>query len=99
MSGIHGIQGIPEPTPERPGPVRDRRREEVRGPAAEDGVEISAEAQEAANVRHLVEVARSQEEVRPERVAEAREGIERGDYRDPNIVREVARRLLRILFP
>lgn len=100
MAGIQGIGGIPEPAPERPATIRDRKREEgVRGAGSstQDGVKISTQAQEAANVRRLVDVANEQQDVRPERVEEAKAGLERGDYQDMDKLREVARNLLKFL--
>ena len=98
MVGIQGVGGVPEPSPERPANVRDRRRDEnVAQSAAQDGVENSDRAQEAVNVSRFVELAREESEVREERVAEARERLDREDFRLPERVAEVARRLSRFL--
>jgi anti-sigma28 factor (negative regulator of flagellin synthesis) len=98
MEGIRGINGVPEPTSERSADVRARRREEARVTASqEDGVRISNEAQEAAGVARLVEIAREQPDVRPDRVAAAREHIEQGEHRRLDIVRRVAQRIRRYL--
>lgn len=99
MVGIKGIGGIPEPVPEQPTGVRERaKREEVRNAEAQDGVRISAEAQEAATVARLVQIAKQEPDIRPDRVAEAKEKIERGDYKLPNVLAEVARRISEYLF-
>ena len=94
MVGINGIGGIPEPLPDRPANVRDRKREVESASVREDGVQISPEAQEAASSARL---AREGDEIRAEQVAAARERIERGDFRLPEVVAEVARRLSKYL--
>ena len=63
----------------------------------EDGVQISPEAQEAASSARLASLAREGDEIRAEQVAAARERIERGDFRLPEVVAEVARRLSKYL--
>jgi len=94
MAGIKGIGGIPEPAPDRSAGVRDKRRDEsVKNAQSQDDVLISSEAQAAAKVAQLLQVAREQSEVRAERVASAKEAIERGDYKKPEVVQEVARRI------
>lgn len=100
MSGVHGIGGVFGPTPERPSDVRDQQRPEEAGtsPRPEDGVEISPAAQEAAGVARLVQLAQEGEEIRTERVAAAKESIERGDFKRPEVVAEVARRISQFLF-
>lgn len=97
MVGINGVGGIPEPTPDRPASVRDRKREADSAPVREDGVRISPEAQEAANSARLASIAREDDGVRAEQVAAARERIERGEFRLPEVVAEVARRLSKYL--
>ncbi len=98
MVGVKGVGGIPEPTPDRPANVRDRKREEVNSaPAREDGVRISSAAQEAASSARLAKIAREGDGIRADRVAAAKERIERGDFRLPEVVAEVARRLSKYL--
>lgn len=100
MVGVEGIGGVSGPTPERPSDVRDRERNGEAGatPLQEDGLQISAAAQEAANVARLMQLAQEGDEVRPERVAAAKESIERGDFKRPEVVAEMARRISRFLF-
>jgi anti-sigma28 factor (negative regulator of flagellin synthesis) len=94
MAGIKGIGGIPEPAPDRSAGVRDKKREEsVKGQQSQDDVLISSEAQAAAKITQLLQVAREQSEVRAERVSAAKEAIDRGDYKKPEVVQEVARRI------
>jgi anti-sigma28 factor (negative regulator of flagellin synthesis) len=98
MVGIKGVGGIPEPAPERPANVRDRKRDEAKiASSKEDGVRISPQAQEAADAARLRQVTESGSGIRADRVAAARESIERGDYKLPNVVAEVARRLSKYL--
>ncbi len=104
MVGIQGLNGIPEPKSERPAKVRSERENASRGTTstsggvqAKDDVNISTEAKAAAEVGQLVQVAKSQSEIRAERVAAAKERIERGDYKDPEVVAKVAQRLLKFL--
>ncbi|MBI4556476.1 MAG: flagellar biosynthesis anti-sigma factor FlgM [Candidatus Hydrogenedentes bacterium] len=97
MDGIRGIGGIPEPTPERPADVRAKRRDEPSTAPVSDDLLISSEAQAAASIARLMLAAKAAPDVRPERVAAAKEGIERGDYKRPEVVAEVARRVSRFL--
>ena len=97
MVGIKGVGGIPEPTPDRPANVRDRKREVNSAPARGDGVRISPEAQEAASSARLASIAREGDGIRADKVAAAKERIERGDFRLPEVVAEVARRLSKYL--
>ncbi len=97
MVGINGIGGIPEPLPDRPANVRDRKREMENASVREDGVQISPEAREAASSVRLAGLIRGSDEVRAEQVAAAKERIERGDFKLPEVVAEVARRLSKYL--
>ena len=62
-----------------------------------DGVRISSEAQQAADIGRLLRLSEEQAEIRADRVVEAKEGLERGDYKDMNVLREVARNLLKYI--
>lgn len=97
MVGIKGVGGVPEPTPERPTNVRDRKREEVKSAPSQDGVQISSEAQEAAQASRLTQMAKQEPDVRADRVAAARERLEQGSYKESGVVAEVARRISRLL--
>lgn len=98
MAGIHGIGGPQEPTLDRPAnDVRNRRRDEAQSAPTQDGVQISAEAREAANTQRLTQIAQEDPGIRQERVEEARAALERGDYRDLNVLREVARNIMEML--
>lgn len=98
MVGIHGIGGIPEPKPERPADVRDRKaREDATPVKSEDGVIISSEAQAAASLSRLVQTANATADIRADKVAAAKAALERGDYKKPEIVAQVAERISKYL--
>lgn len=93
MVGVKGVTGIPEPSPERSTNVRDRKRTGESGAPAKDGVRISPEAKEAADTARLVQLANEEPDIRAEKVDAAREALERGDYKIPSVIAEVAKRL------
>jgi len=97
MVGITGLGGVPEPTPERPANVRDRKRTDLDSAKQQDGVTISSEAQKAADVGKLIQASSEMEDVRLQKVAMAKESIESGDYKKPEVVAEVARRIIKLL--
>jgi len=89
---------VPEPKPDRPAKVREPKSPEraESGPAKDDLV-ISNEAQAAAKVSQLIRVANQQDDVRADRVAAARERIERGEYKNPEVVAQVAQRISKLI--
>jgi anti-sigma28 factor (negative regulator of flagellin synthesis) len=94
MAGIQGIGGVPEPAPDRSAGVRDKKRDEsVKSALTQDDVLISSEAQAAAKIAQLLQVAREQSEIRAERVSAAKAALERGDYKKPEVVQVVAQRI------
>ena len=98
MVGIQGIGGVPEPKPERQANVRnDKQSPPAKSEKASDGVVISSEAQAAAVVAKSIQAAQSQPEVRADRVEEAKQAIERGDYKKPEVVATVADRVSKLL--
>lgn len=97
MVGINGIGGIQEPTPERPANVRERKTQDVASSEVKDDLLISSEAQAAASLARTIQVATVSDQIRPEKVAAAKEQLERGDYRRPEVVRTVARRISKYL--
>lgn len=97
MVGIQGLSGVPEPTPERPANVRDRKRTELDANRQQDGVQFSSEAQKAADVGKLIQASSEVDDVRLQKVATAKESIENGDYKKPEVVAEVARRISKLL--
>ena len=98
MVGIQGIGGVPEPRPDRAANVRDNKE----SPPADDtgssaGVVISSEAQAAPSVAKSIQASQGQNAVCAERIEAAREAIERGDFKKPDIVTVVAERLRKLL--
>ena len=104
MVGIQGLGGVPEPKSGGPAKVRTEREESSRNASsttgsssAEDNVNISSEAQAAAEVSRLVQTASSQTDIRANRVEEARERLDQGSYKDPAVVSKLADKLLKYL--
>ncbi len=99
MVGIQGVGGVPEPKPERLANVRDSKQSPPAEGAApsSDGVVISSEAQAAAVVATSIQASQGQDQVRVDRVEAAKESIERGDFKDPEIVEVVADRVSKFL--
>jgi anti-sigma28 factor (negative regulator of flagellin synthesis) len=97
MVGVRGVGGVPEPAPGRPAEARERKRAESTDAPAQDGVRISPEAKQAAEAARMTEVARQEPDIRADRVAAAREQLERGEYKRADIVAKVAERISRYL--
>ncbi|MBX7258270.1 MAG: flagellar biosynthesis anti-sigma factor FlgM [Candidatus Hydrogenedentes bacterium] len=97
MVGIQGLGGIPEPAPDRPSNVKDRRRDDSQTTVGKDDVLISSEAQAAARLQQLVQVAKQEPDVRNERVEAARQALEQGNYKKPEVVEAVAKKLSQLL--
>ena len=95
MVGIPSIAGIPEPA-NPSGPLKPGGRTDKSKPAGTtDGVDFSAAAQSASAVARLLEDRQdaTSQEVRAERIAQARENIEQGIHQVNDVVRIVAARL------
>ena len=95
MVGIPSIAGIPEPA-NPSGPLKPGGRTDSSRPSgATDDAVFSAAAQSVAAVAHLLDERQqaSSEEVRAERIAQARENIEQGIHQVNEVVRIVAARL------
>ena len=97
MVGIQGVGGIPEPKPERPAKVRQKEQDAAQSSLVKDGVLISSEAQAAAKLASTIQALAGSYDVRAERVAGAKERIERGEYRNPEVVAKVAERVSKYL--
>jgi anti-sigma28 factor (negative regulator of flagellin synthesis) len=97
MGGISGVGGVGGPAPERPADLRSRDREQTENARPRDGVAISADAERASEAARVTQATRNQDEVRPERIAQAREALERGDYQEETVLRQVAQRMLKLL--
>ncbi|HRK34165.1 MAG TPA: flagellar biosynthesis anti-sigma factor FlgM [Candidatus Hydrogenedentes bacterium] len=98
MVGVQGVGGIPEPTPERPVNSRDKRRDEAVASAAQssDDVLISSAAQAAAKLTGLVALAQT-DDIRQDRVEQAKQALDRGDHKNPDIVAKLAERISKFL--
>lgn len=106
MVGLQGLGGVPDPKPGGPAKVRNDRDNAVdsaRGTgdssaaAGEDGVVISSEARAAAAVVQIIESTRTQTEIRTDKVDAARERLAQGSYKDPQVVSQLADKLLKYL--
>mgnify|MGYP001122406745 CR=1 FL=1 len=97
MVSVRRVGGVPEPNPGRPADARERKQTDARDSSPQDGVRISSEAQAAAQVARLVEAAALEPDIRDERVAAARERIERGEYKRADVVLKVAEKIQRYL--
>ena len=104
MVGIQGLGGVPEPKSERPAKARNEREETAQvnsnaagGAQIKDDLLISSAAQAAAEVSRVTQLAQQDSDIRADKVAAARESIERGDYKDPEVVAKVAERLMKYL--
>jgi anti-sigma28 factor (negative regulator of flagellin synthesis) len=101
MVGIYGISGIPEPANTTSEPTREKRNQvqaEVLSSTEQDHIVLSAEAQQASAAARFVEAAKAKsEEIRAERIAEARKQLEEGTYKLQEVVLAVAARVSRFL--
>ena len=106
MVGIQGLGGVPDPKPGGPAKARnDRDNATDASPRAEessalqngDGVKISSEARAAAEVVRIIEAVKGDTEIRTDRVEAARERIAQGSYKDPEVVSQLADKLLKYL--
>jgi len=98
MVGVQGVGGVPEPAPERPVNVRDKRRDEAVASASSesDDVLISSEAQAAAKLATLITLAK-QNDIRQERVDQAKQSLAQGVHTKPEVVAELAQRISKFL--
>jgi len=103
MVGIQGLGGVPEPKSGGPAKARNERDGVVRDGSATsaassgDDVSISSEARAAAEAGRLTALAKSQDDIRADRVEQAKQNIEKGLYKDPEVVAKVAEKLLKYL--
>ena len=97
MVGIQGVGGIPEPKSERPAKVREKETDVSQNSLVKDGVLISSEAQAAAKLARTIQAVLQEQDVRTERVTAARERIDGGEYKNPDVVAKVAERISKYL--
>ena len=98
MVGIQGLGGIPDPISERPAKVREEKEKDLtQTTSTQDDVVISTEAQAAAQLTSAIKVATQTSDVRTERVEAARERLARGEYKNPEVVAQVAQKISKYL--
>lgn len=105
MVGIQSVGGIPEPVPEKPSKVKSSQDSEVKRTQStgnidapkEDQVVISSEAQAAAELARLIQVSKQQNDVRLDKVQQAKQHLEQGEYKKPEVVQKIAEKILKIL--
>jgi anti-sigma28 factor (negative regulator of flagellin synthesis) len=105
MVTIQGLTGIPEPKSDRTSKVRGGKTESTSAASgtgstsalAQDDVSISSEAQAASEINKLVQVGKSEADLRADKIAAAKERLERGEYKNPEVVAKVAERLMKYL--
>lgn len=106
MVGIQGLGGPQEPKSGGPTKVRNERDASATArtsnstavnPTGEDNVQISSEAQVAAEVARLVQTSSTQSDIRTDRVEAARARLDQGAYKDPEVVNQVAAKILKYL--
>ncbi|MCL4691156.1 MAG: flagellar biosynthesis anti-sigma factor FlgM [Candidatus Hydrogenedentes bacterium] len=98
MVGIYGITGLPEQPATTPSePARGRRPQSLSGESGQQGADritFSPEAQEASAAAKFIEAAKERsEEIRAERIEQARKQLEEGTYRLQQVVLVVAARV------
>lgn len=94
MVGIQGIGGVPEPKSDRPENARGQNAPVAEsGSTSQDDVLISNQAHAAARLAETINAAATQPDIRADRVEQAKQAIERGDYKNPEIVAQVAARI------
>ncbi len=89
MDVIVSIGGLSEQSPVRTARIRDRRDDPPEN-TAQDAVDISKAAREAAGATRLLVQAPREPDIREQRVEEAKASIQEGVYRVQNVVRYVA---------
>lgn len=92
MYGVSLITGALDPSATRRPETRDPRTETP--PPAKDSLAVSDDARQAAAAARIIKLSEQGEEIRAERVAEAKKSIEEGTYRVHEAVLRVAVRLL-----
>jgi flagellar biosynthesis anti-sigma factor FlgM len=103
MVGIQGLGGVPEPKSGGAGKVRDDRETstkksaDVKIGAGKDDVSISSEARQAAEINRITQLTKSQDDIRAEKVARAKERIAEGNYRTRESVEKVAQEILKLI--
>lgn len=96
MIGIQGLGNVPEPTGPKQTSGRARAQEKVEAPVTDD-VLISAAAEKAADADVILQQSGEMNDVREQRIEQARQNIQDGTYKVNDVVRQVAARLTRFV--
>ena len=96
MVTFSGIGGTPDPLVPRGMGSRDPKYAK-QVDLIKDGIEFSAEAQEAAETARISKLAQIKSEIRDARVEEAKQKIREGTYKVADVVNDVAARLTKFL--
>ncbi len=105
MVGIKGIGGFPDPKSERTTSKtrndKDNSSRDVSagnsGSGSKDGLNISSEARAAVEAGRIIQAARAQADIRAYRVEAARQRLEEGLYKNPEVVRQVAEKIVKLI--
>lgn len=105
MVGIKGIGGLPDPKSERTtSKTRNDKDNTSRDVSAgksvgggKDDLNISSEARVAVEAGRIIQAARAQADIRADRIEAARQRLEEGLYRNPDVVRQVAEKIAKII--
>ena len=105
MVAIQGLGGVPEPKPEQPSKIRKDRETASASASAggttgqdnSDDIVISSEARAALAISQTIALAKTQSDIRADKVAAAKERLDRGDYKNPAVVAKTAEKLLKYL--
>jgi len=92
MLNIQGVTKLLEPA--EPRRVTERgRKAESKPEVTQDAVVFSDEAKQASKAARIAELSKKQSEMRAERIAQAKESIEKGTYKVQEVVLQVATRI------
>ena len=96
MVTVVGVGGVPDPLVPK-GVGNRHQKSDADAAAPRDDIEISAEAQEAAEAARVSQLVRIESELREARVEAAKEKIREGAYKVQDVVTQVASRLTKFL--
>lgn len=99
MVNIEGLGGVQEPKSNRPSDTRPSQTHEATDatPSASDAVVISSGAQAAARIAQLIQASGTEPDIRTDRVEAAKAAIARGDYKNPDVIANVAEGVSKLL--
>lgn len=100
MVNIEGLGGVQEPKSNRPANTRPSQTHEetdATPSASSDAVVISSGAQAAARIAQLIQASGTEPDIRTDRVEAAKAAIARGDYKNPDVIANVAEGVNKLL--